>query len=153
MADPRAALAALVAAFERHLEASAQRRGDDDPSVVAAYDDLADAFESYDDALLEAYGEMTPLDVYGSGEEDDDVDDGDIESDGDVDEVYLGLDDDEFDDEDLSGDEDDGSDDDEDGSDDEDDGSDDDDDDDDDEGSEEDLEDSEADEESAAHPS
>ncbi len=145
MADPRAALAALVAAFERHLEASAQRRGDDDPSVVAAYDDLADAFESYDDALLEAYGEMTPLDVYGSGEEDDDVDDGDIESDGDVDEVYLGLDDDEFDDEDLSEDDDESDDDDD------DDGSDEDDDEDD--GSDEDLEDSEADEESAAHPS
>ena len=82
MADPRAALAALTAAFERHLEACAQRRGEDDPAVVAAYDDLADAFEGYDDALLEAYGEMTPLDVYaGPDEEDDDEDESDDEDD------------------------------------------------------------------------
>ena len=117
MADPRTDLAALVAAFERHLEACAQRRGEDDPAVVAAYDDLADAFESYDDALLEAFGEMTPLDVYGGDEDEDDEDSDeeddedsdeddedeldDVEADGDADEVYLGLDDDEFDDEDL----------------------------------------------------
>src|SRR6478736_6312189 len=46
--DPRAALSQLVAAFERHLEASSTRHGDDDPTVVAAYEDLADAFELYD---------------------------------------------------------------------------------------------------------
>ena len=40
-ADPRGALADLVAAFERHLEASASKRGEDDPTVIAAYDDLA----------------------------------------------------------------------------------------------------------------
>ena len=50
-ADPRAALSQLVAAFERHLEASSTRHGDDDPAVVAAYEDLADAFEAYDGAL------------------------------------------------------------------------------------------------------
>jgi hypothetical protein len=75
-ADPRAALNQLVAAFERHLEASSTRHGDDDPSVVAAYEDLADAFEAYDGALYDAYGEMTPLDIY-SGEDGDDTDDGD----------------------------------------------------------------------------
>jgi hypothetical protein len=63
-ADPRGALAALVTAFERHLEASASKRGEEDPTVIAAYDDLADAFATYDDALLQAYGEMTPLDIY-----------------------------------------------------------------------------------------
>ncbi|HQV82399.1 MAG TPA: primosomal protein, partial [Ornithinibacter sp.] len=47
-ADPRAALNTLVAALERHLEASSARRGEDDPAVIAAYDDLADAFEDYD---------------------------------------------------------------------------------------------------------
>jgi hypothetical protein len=92
-ADPRGALAALVTAFERHLEASASKRGEEDPTVIAAYDDLADAFVSYDDALLQAYGEMTPLDIYDG--EDDELDD---HSDEDGDEgVYSGLDDADYD--------------------------------------------------------
>jgi hypothetical protein len=77
--DPRAALNTLVAAFERHLEASAGRHGEDDPAVLAAWDDLADAFEAYDDALLDAYGEMTPLEVYTAPEEGDDDEDDDLE--------------------------------------------------------------------------
>jgi hypothetical protein len=77
-ADPRGALANLMTAFERHLEASASKRGEEDPTVIAAYDDLADAFASYDDALLQAYGEMTPLDIY-DGDDDDDEDDEDDE--------------------------------------------------------------------------
>ncbi|MBK6887291.1 MAG: hypothetical protein IPH03_13250 [Tetrasphaera sp.] len=98
MADPRAALAVLVNAFERHLEACSQRRGEDDPSVLAAYDDLADAFEAYDDALLDAFGEMTPFDVVSEPDEDDDAG---LEDDGDADGRYLGLDDEEFDEDDL----------------------------------------------------
>jgi hypothetical protein len=75
-ADPRGALANLMSAFERHLEASSSKRGEDDPTVIAAYDDLADAFAEYDDALLQAYGEMTPLDIYdGEGDEDDEDED------------------------------------------------------------------------------
>ncbi|MCB1238871.1 MAG: primosomal protein [Phycicoccus sp.] len=80
-ADPRAALSVLVSAFERHLEACAGRRGEDDPTVAAAYDDLVEAFEAYDGALYDATGEMTPFDIYaddaeeGDEEEDDDVDD------------------------------------------------------------------------------
>lgn len=108
-ADPRAALTQLVAAFERHLEASSTRHGDDDPTVVAAYEDLADAFEEYDGALYDAYGEMTPLDIYSgddSGDEpDDDEDDDDDEvgddelddhddEDGDDTRLFTGLDDD-----------------------------------------------------------
>ncbi|KQZ88124.1 hypothetical protein ASD62_01105 [Phycicoccus sp. Root563] len=101
-ADPRGALADLVAAFERHLEASASKRGEDDPTVIATYDDLADAFASYDDALLQAYGEMTPLDIYDGDDEDDDEDD-DEELDDHSDEdgdgtVYSGLDDADYDD-------------------------------------------------------
>ena len=97
-ADPRAVLADLVAAFERHLEASASKRGEDDPSVIAAYDDLADAFASYDDALLQAYGEMTPLDIYdGDDDEDDEELDDHSDEDGDG-AVYSGLDDDDYDD-------------------------------------------------------
>jgi hypothetical protein len=101
-ADPRAALANLTATLERHLEASAQRRGENDPTVVAAYQDVAEAFEQYDDALLEAYGEVTPLEIY-SGEDDDDdpdeVDELDVHGDEDDDGVYLGLDDSEYDEE------------------------------------------------------
>lgn len=86
-ADPRAALATLVAAFERHLDASATRRGENDPGVVAAYQDLADAFDIYDDVLLDTYGEVTPLEIYNGpfDDEDDDSadDDSDEEDDGD----------------------------------------------------------------------
>jgi hypothetical protein len=101
-ADPRAALASLVAALERHLEAAASRRGENDPSVVAAYQDLADAFESYDDALLDSYGEVTPLEIYSDDDDDDDDgDDGDDDEleddDEDDDGVYLGLDDSDYD--------------------------------------------------------
>ena len=84
---------------------------DDDPSVVAAYEDLADAFEVYDAALYDAYGEMTPLDIY-SGDDDEDDDDSDEDDvtdgdelddhddeDGDGPRLYAGLDDDvDFDD-------------------------------------------------------
>lgn len=91
MSDPRPALNQLIAAFERHLEASAQRRGEDDPTVVAAYEDLADAFEAYDDALHDATGEMTPLVVVDEqfmvdDDESDDYDDDEDEQ------SYSGLD-------------------------------------------------------------
>jgi hypothetical protein len=104
-ADPRAALATLTASLERHLEASASRRGENDPTVVAAYQAVAEAFDLYDDALLEAYGEVTPLEIY-SGEEDDE--DEEEEEDEELDDhgdeggdngVYLGLDDSDYDEE------------------------------------------------------
>jgi hypothetical protein len=107
-ADPRAALAILTASLERHLEASASRRGENDPTVVAAYQAVADAFDLYDDALLEAYGEVTPLEIYsgdGDDDADDDVEDGDEVlddhdgEDGDTHGVYLGLDDSDYDEE------------------------------------------------------
>ena len=101
-ADPRAALATFVAALERHLEASASRRGENDPTVVAAYQDLADAFDDYDDALLDAFGEVTPLEIYsGPFDEDDELEDEEDELDDHDDEdgdggVYLGLDDSDY---------------------------------------------------------
>jgi len=98
-ADPRAALATLTATLERHLEASAQRRGENDPTVVAAYQDVAEAFERYDDALLEAYGEVTPLEIYSGEDDDEDPDELDVLGDEDDDGVYLGLDDSEYDEE------------------------------------------------------
>jgi hypothetical protein len=107
-ADPRAALATFVSALERHLEAAAARRGERDPVVVAAYQDVAEAFDAYDDALLDAFDEVTPLEVYHEGvddeddddlDEDDDLEDEDDESDDEDDDE---SDDDESDDEDDS---------------------------------------------------
>lgn len=96
MSDPRPALNQLIAAFERHLEASSQRRGEDDPTVVAAYEDLADAFEAYDDALHDATGEMTPLVVVDEQFMVDDDDESDDDYDDD-DQSYSGLDDEDYD--------------------------------------------------------
>lgn len=95
-ADPRAALATFVSALERHLEAASSRRGENDPAVVAAYQDLAEAFDAYDDALMDAFGEVTPLEIYSGDDEDDDLDFDDDEDEDDDDED----DDLEFDDED-----------------------------------------------------
>ena len=110
--DPRAALAVLTAALERHLEACASKHGDDDPAVIVAADALADAFDAYDEALLDAYGEVTPLEIYdGEGidefEDEDELDDHDEddEEDDDEDEDDEDVEDDEesddFDEEDL----------------------------------------------------
>jgi hypothetical protein len=125
-ADPRAALATLVSALERHLEAAGSKRGENDPVVFAAYQDVAAAFDEYDDALLDAYDEVTPLEVYHEDAEEDDADDLDdddedeeqddsagdldgesgVEIDDELDELdadrddgssYLGLDDEEYD--------------------------------------------------------
>jgi hypothetical protein len=86
-ADPRAALATLVSALERHLEAAGQKHGENDPVVFAAYQDVAEAFDAYDDALLDAYDEVTPLEVYHEDAEEDDADDlADDEDDDDEDE-------------------------------------------------------------------
>jgi len=111
--DPRAALSTLVAALQTHLELSAVRRGEDDPAVVAAYQKVADAFVAYDDALLDAFGEVTPLDIYSDEDDDEDLDDdlddddddpddddgggGDDDTDDDDTGNYVGLDDEEYD--------------------------------------------------------
>ena len=67
-ADPRAALATLVSA-RAAPGGLGIRRGEDDPTVLAAYEDLADAFEAYDEALLTNFGEMTPLELYDDADE------------------------------------------------------------------------------------
>jgi hypothetical protein len=84
-ADPRAALATLVSALERHLEAAGSKRGENDPVVFAAYQDVAEAFDAYDDALLDAYDEVTPLEVYHEDAEEGDADDLDSDDDADGD--------------------------------------------------------------------
>lgn len=82
-ADPRAALATLVSALERHLEAAGSKRGENDPVVFAAYQDVAEAFDAYDDALLDAFDEVTPLEVYHEDAEEDDAEDLDEDDPGD----------------------------------------------------------------------
>lgn len=53
--------------------------------MVAAYQTLADAFESYDESLYDAFDEVTPFVLYDdaedalAGEDDDDLDDDDLE--------------------------------------------------------------------------
>jgi hypothetical protein len=87
--DPRAALERLEAALEAHLQAASRRTGEADPAVVAAYQTLADAFETYDEALYAAYDEVTPFVLYEDAEEDDaedDADDDELDEDDDLDE-------------------------------------------------------------------
>ena len=81
--DPRTELTRLLDALEAHLSAVIERNGEHDPAIDEAYVEIA-----YEDALFEAYEEVTPLSVYGDDEEDDleeilddedDIDDDDIE--------------------------------------------------------------------------
>ena len=90
--DPRAALDRLVAALEAHLQAASRRTGEADPAVVSAYQTLADAFETYDEALYAAYDEVTPFVLYEDAEDADDEDDED--DDEDEDDLDDDLDDD-----------------------------------------------------------
>lgn len=70
--DPRMALEALVAAFNEHLVAAQNSRGEDDPAVEAAFFSIADTFEAYEDALYAVTGEVTPLEVFEDDEDEDD---------------------------------------------------------------------------------
>ncbi len=92
--DPRVSLEALIAALQEHFAAATNKRSEDDPSLEHAYYALADAFESYEDALYEATAEVTPLDVFEDddddfsdfGDEEDDFDELDIDGDDGTDE-------------------------------------------------------------------
>jgi len=99
--DPRAALEQLIAALERHLEAANASRDPDHPMVMAAAQDLAEAFDDYDEALYEATEVATPLAIYG-----DDFD-GHEDEDGTEGRVYAGLDSDDYDEDDDDDDDDD----------------------------------------------
>ena len=79
--DPRVALQSLTTALEEHLCSFRTARGEGDPAVEAAFFAVADAFEVYEDALYEAYGEVTPLQVIDEDEDDDDEEDVDDDED------------------------------------------------------------------------
>jgi pyruvate/2-oxoacid:ferredoxin oxidoreductase alpha subunit len=114
--DPRSALEKLIVALERHLEAANASRDPDHPMVVAAAQDLAEAFDDYDEALYTATEVATPLAIYG-----DDFD-GHEDEDGTETRVYAGLDAEDYDEDDDDDDDDDDEDDDDLDDDDEDDG-------------------------------
>jgi hypothetical protein len=88
----RAAVAGLKSALDAHLAAVESRAGENDPHVQAAYDALASAGETYDDALFSAYEEVTP---FGPVDSDDDEDpDDEAETDDEDDEEADDEDDD-----------------------------------------------------------
>ncbi|MCL6424098.1 DNA primase [Brachybacterium sp. JHP9] len=93
--DPRSALASFISALERHYEAAASSRGDDDPNLDAATDQLTTAFDAYDDALFDAYDIATPLVVFDGDEDDDDDDDDDYDDFDDLDDEDDDVEDDE----------------------------------------------------------
>jgi hypothetical protein len=115
--NARAALDELVAALQAHFAAAQQRSGEQDPLVEQTYRRLADAFEGYDEALYDAFDEVTPFVLYDDVEDlRDDLDDEDLDEDADdaghaddVDEAddLDDLDDDDLDEDDLDDDEDD----------------------------------------------
>lgn len=80
--DPRDALDRFVVALQRHYEAASARRSELDPTVVGAYDELAAAFVAYDDALFDAFDEVTPFDLTDE-DDDDEYDDADDDEDSD----------------------------------------------------------------------
>ena len=86
--EPRAALDRFIAALESHFVAAASGRGEEDPSFLAAYTTLIDAFETYDEALFDAYGIDTPFLVYDEDADDEEeADDSDDELDDDEDDL------------------------------------------------------------------
>jgi hypothetical protein len=62
-AEVRAAVEAVKAALDRHLEAIENRTGENDPAVFAAFEALASAAETYDELLYDTYDEVTPFEV------------------------------------------------------------------------------------------
>lgn len=84
--DPHVALQRFTDALQEHLTAARGRRSENDPAVVAAFDRVAETFDSYDEALLAAYGEVTPLEVYDDSDDDSDSDEDDDSDEGDSDE-------------------------------------------------------------------
>ncbi|MEE4544619.1 hypothetical protein V2S66_21895 [Streptomyces sp. V4-01] len=62
-AEVRAAVEAVKAALDLHLEAIENRTGENDPAVFAAFEALASSAEAYDELLYDTYDEVTPFEV------------------------------------------------------------------------------------------
>ncbi|MDK7749998.1 hypothetical protein QP572_06485 [Brevibacterium sp. UMB10442] len=105
--EPEVALEEFLSAVRAHFSAAAHRTSDTDARVEATYMALADAFEIYEDALYNAYDEVTPFelfdDIEDAKDDDDDaydMDDFDDDLDDEDDDLGDFDDDDEDDDED-----------------------------------------------------
>lgn len=59
--DSRLTLQQFIAALERHLEAVAGSRGENDPAVDLAYDRLEQAFLDYEESLDEQFNAYLPF--------------------------------------------------------------------------------------------
>jgi hypothetical protein len=59
--DPSVALQRLTAAFERHLDACANKNSGSEEALERAFELLEDAFLSYEEALTAAYDEYLPI--------------------------------------------------------------------------------------------
>jgi hypothetical protein len=57
----QAAADALKSAIDRHLQACEAKTTEEDPGVHVAYEALREAAESYDDALFDAFDEVSPF--------------------------------------------------------------------------------------------
>jgi len=79
--DPRAALERLVAALHAHLDAAEAAGDPEADAVLDATVALADAFDTYDEALYEATGVDTPLFLEDDDFDEDDDDDEDVDED------------------------------------------------------------------------
>lgn len=53
----------VVAALRAHLAAVEARAGEHDAAVIAAFQDLRDALQAYDEALFDVHDEVVPYDV------------------------------------------------------------------------------------------
>ncbi len=78
--NARESLRLLIAAFEEHLEAVASRKSAADAAVDDAYEALAEAFETYEEALDVEFAESLPLIIDDSDDFDDDDDEEDDEA-------------------------------------------------------------------------
>jgi len=61
--QPEVALQRFVSALERHLDACATKRDGTDEALNRSYEDLEDAFLSYEEALQATYGEYLPIEL------------------------------------------------------------------------------------------
>ena len=91
--EPEVALEEFLSAVRAHFSAAAHRTSDTDARVEATYMALADAFEVYEDALYNAFDEVTPLELF------DDIEDAIADDDNayDMDDFDDDLDDDDDD--------------------------------------------------------
>ena len=91
--EPEVALEESLSAVRAHCSAAAHRTADTAARVEATYMALADAFEVYEDALYNAFDEVTPLELF------DDIEDAIADDDNayDMDDFDDDLDDDDDD--------------------------------------------------------